>query len=247
MRKLKEIISFIFKPYFEIWYIPVLVGGVFGLMGLFFLPTPSKIMLYILLGLPFFSLLASGLIGLFRLIKKQYMRGVLQIAATVIVLFMGFFIINSVLRYYPHDYYADNLEMPKNIPLEMPIEDFSAEEDEKILNLPPENQKFILQNGYQPGLYTYYVWLNPKEKGSVYLKAYEITKNNRLSEQDLTKKSHIEIDTLAMKVYQKGFTIYEGDWEKPYGARFELWFKPKGEGKEYLLSSKNYQIEGWMR
>ena len=43
------------------------------------------------------------------------------------------------------------------------------------------------------------------------------------------------------------FTIYEGDWEKPYGARFEVWFKADNENEEIKLFEKNYVIEGWMR
>jgi len=31
------------------------------------------------------------------------------------------------------------------------------------------------------------------------------------------------------------FTIYEGDWGKPYVARFELWFKPDNGGQERKL------------
>ena len=42
------------------------------------------------------------------------------------------------------------------------------------------------------------------------------------------------------------FTIYEGDWGKPYAARFELWFKPVNGGHERKLIEKNYKIEGWM-
>jgi hypothetical protein len=41
-------------------------------------------------------------------------------------------------------------------------------------------------------------------------------------------------------------TIYEGDWGKPYAARFEVWFKPDNGGNEQKLFQKNYKIEGWM-
>jgi hypothetical protein len=43
------------------------------------------------------------------------------------------------------------------------------------------------------------------------------------------------------------FTIYEGDWGKPYAARFEVWFFPDNGGKERKLIEKNFKIEGWQR
>ena len=43
------------------------------------------------------------------------------------------------------------------------------------------------------------------------------------------------------------FTIYEGDWGQPYGARFEVWFIPDNKNEEKKLAQKNYIIEGWMR
>ena len=39
----------------------------------------------------------------------------------------------------------------------------------------------------------------------------------------------------------------EGDWGKPYGARFEVWFKADNENEEIKLLEKNFVIEGWMR
>ncbi|WP_348636566.1 hypothetical protein QLS71_015380 [Mariniflexile litorale] len=54
-------------------------------------------------------------------------------------------------------------------------------------------------------------------------------------------------DTIKKFSTKDDFTIYEGDWGKPYGARFEVWFKPDNGGKEVKLLEKNYIIEGWMR
>jgi hypothetical protein len=44
-----------------------------------------------------------------------------------------------------------------------------------------------------------------------------------------------------------GFTIYEGDWGKPYAARFEVWFKPDAGGAERKLAERTFKIEGWQR
>jgi hypothetical protein len=44
-----------------------------------------------------------------------------------------------------------------------------------------------------------------------------------------------------------GFTIYEGDWGKPYAARFEVWFKPDSGKTERKLAERIFKIEGWQR
>ena len=44
-----------------------------------------------------------------------------------------------------------------------------------------------------------------------------------------------------------GFTIYEGDWGKPYAAHFEVWFKPDSGKTERKLSERIFKIEGWQR
>lgn len=247
MRVYKEAIKPILQAYLGMWYIPIIVAGVLGVMGLFMMNSASEMILYTSLGVPFTALLISGIIGFFRLVKKDYLKGILQISITFILSIVGLSILSVLMRFNSYDYYSDNLEIPKNIKLDRPIDVFSKEEKDAILNLEITNQKFILFNSFQPGIYRYYVWLSPKEKGFIYLRAYEITKNDRLSEARLMKSSKIEIDTLDLKLYSKEFMIFEGDWEKPYSARIELWFVPKESTEEYMLLSKNYIIEGWMR
>ena len=44
-----------------------------------------------------------------------------------------------------------------------------------------------------------------------------------------------------------GFTIYEGDWGKPYAARIEVWFRPDSGRTERKLMERVCKIEGWMR
>lgn len=44
-----------------------------------------------------------------------------------------------------------------------------------------------------------------------------------------------------------GFTIYEGDWGKPYAARFEVWFKPDSGKQERKIAERIFKIEGWQR
>ncbi|MFZ9938091.1 MAG: hypothetical protein ACO3JG_13690, partial [Luteolibacter sp.] len=93
-----------------------------------------------------------------------------------------------------------------------------------------DGQPFRLLEGMQPGIYGVHYSLNPGEPGVVYLKASELTKGTRLSEDRLRQASATRMtwsNNPAERFGAKaGFTIYEGDWGKPYAARFEVWFKP---------------------
>lgn len=150
--------------------------------------------------------------------------------------------------YYPNDFYAESLNLPENVRLDVPIDfDGDANKEIEIQNLKLHNLKFLLANSGQSGIYSYYLWFKPKERGSIYLKAFEITGNDPLSAERLKEQSSVLVDTENLKLYSQEFTIYEGDWGQPYGARIEIWFKPRNGGKEYKLLQKNYKIEGWMR
>ena len=109
----------------------------------------------------------------------------------------------------------------------------------------------ILRNGMQGGIYEGAVWCNPGEKGTIYLKAFEITKGTPLSAERLKLSSNSisgwsddPQEQFFSAIY---FTIYEGRWEQYYGARFEIWFQPESGEPERKLFEKNYRIQGWER
>ncbi len=111
--------------------------------------------------------------------------------------------------------------------------------------------RFRLLNGMQPGIYTVAYSLNPGEAGSVYLKAFEVTQGTPLSATRLEEKSKTRMtwsSTPEERFGAKaGFTIYEGDWGKPYAARFEVWFDPDSGSGERKLAERVFKIEGWQR
>lgn len=111
--------------------------------------------------------------------------------------------------------------------------------------------EIVLLNGMQPGIYRVVAWANPGSAGTVFLKAFEISKGTRLSEERLHESSNARIgwsnDPNELFRYGSEVTIYEGDWEKPYAARFELWFQPDDGSAERELVQRNFKIEGWMR
>ena len=108
-----------------------------------------------------------------------------------------------------------------------------------------------LLTGMQPGIYGVAYSLNPGEPGSVYLKAFEVTKGTPLSVDRLKGASETRM-TWSTEPTERfgakaGFTIYEGDWGKPYAARFEVWFKPDSGGTQRKLAERIFKIEGWQR
>lgn len=111
--------------------------------------------------------------------------------------------------------------------------------------------EFVLRNGMQPGIYNLTLRLNPGEPGVTYLKAFEVTKGTRLSEDRLYDRSNERIgwssDPDEKFLYANEFTIYEGDWGKPYAARIEAWFRPDSGKPERKLIERVCKIEGWQR
>ncbi len=108
-----------------------------------------------------------------------------------------------------------------------------------------------LLTGMQPGIYVVEYSLNPGEPGSVYLKAFEVTKGTPLSAERLKAASTTRM-TWSTEPSERfsaksGFTIYEGDWGKPYAARFEVWFKPDSGETEHKIAERIFKIEGWQR
>ena len=133
---------------------------------------------------------------------------------------------------------------------------FLKDEFLSLTNLPPDavvrgSDEFTLRNGMQPGIYNLTLRINPGEPGLVYLKAFEATKGSRLSKGRLKEASNERIgwsnDPEEKFLYENEFTIYEGDWGKPYAARIEVWFRPDSGQPERKLMERVCKIEGWMR
>jgi len=112
-------------------------------------------------------------------------------------------------------------------------------------------QPFRLIKGWDPGQYDVAYSLNPGEPGFVYLKAFEVTRETPLSVHRLKSSSKTRIswsaDTAERFWAKESITIFEGDWGKPYAARFEVWFEPESGQPGRKLAHRVYKIEGWQR
>jgi len=98
------------------------------------------------------------------------------------------------------------------------------------------------------GDYDSQIWINPEEKGMIYLKAYEVTQNIQLSAESLKEESREWIgwsdNPNELFFSTTDFKISEGDRGKPYAARFEVWFVPDSGAAERKLMAKVFKIEG---
>ena len=246
----------IFKYCFDKWWRPLIF---FGLTTLFF-GISEIIQNHKLIDFAFY-LFAFGLLGLlistvYQLTKKKWLFAFLTIMAFGLGI-IGFFLL-SIAQFWitqsMPDRYADSLKIPDNIEINEPKGDgdgfYNYQPDTTKSNIEAKGLDFELFHSFQPGLYEYEIWLGKIDSGIVFLKVYEITKNDRLSKDRLTNRSSIRVENSTDEIKkfetQDHFTIYEGDWGKPYAARFEVWYQPD-KGKERKLTEKNYKIEGWQR
>ncbi len=197
-----------------------------------------------------FSFLINLISIIYQLVKKEWLKSLATFGFTCLILFSFIFYSTTIgfwIDQSKPDEFADEVKIQKNVSFENPLESRIENKSE-----PKKNKiDFQIYNSFQPGIYEYDFWMNKIENGTIYLKAFEITENVKLSEERLKERSSFDIynenETIKKFKCVSDFTIYEGDWGKPYIARFEVWFKPKNNGTERKLIEKNYKIEGWMR
>lgn len=205
----------------------------------------------ILLGIALFGLIASSI---FQLFNRRWIKGILTgfLFGGTIIAFILYGILLFFIETVDGDKWADNLTIPTNIQLNNPI-DLTTDyrRPDSMLSVTNTNTDLLLYNSFQPGLYEYTFYTGKIESGIVYLKAYEITQEYALSTDRLPERSSVRVynptDSVMKFRTKSNFTIYEGDWGKPYAARFEVWFKSDYGGQERKLFQKNYKIEGWQR
>jgi len=110
----------------------------------------------------------------------------------------------------------------------------------------PVKPDIRLINDSQGGIYCYEAVVDPGEPGDVYLRAYELTKGTRLSADRMKQATRESVAGDKPQKVGKRFTIYEGDWEKYYAARIEIWFLPANGGKPRKLKEQLFRVQGWM-
>lgn len=113
------------------------------------------------------------------------------------------------------------------------------------------NPSIEVKDGFQGGIYDVYAWINPGSESEVFLKVFDAKTNARLSEDRITPRSSERIGWSqkpgTLFFYNSNITVYEGDWDHFYNARFELWTKDDKTGKEKKLVETTHKICGWER
>jgi len=223
------------KKYFTVWWIPIityLIPILIFILGNILKEDDLIDLSLIVFFINFLGNIISAIVQI--VIKKWYF-----IFPQLIVTIFLFIITSVIFTLSPPDYYGANKTIPENIKIENPIET-EINEDDLIVN------DFKIAAYSQPGIYTYYTNYQPKVKGSFFIRVFEITSNDKLSEKEILYRSKIIVNDLERKMYSGEFVIYEGSWGDKYGARIELWYQPEN-GIEYKIVEKNYVVEGWMR
>jgi hypothetical protein len=107
-----------------------------------------------------------------------------------------------------------------------------------------------VEDGFQGGIYDIYGWVNPGRRGQAFLRVFKVQGDEILSEDRVFDKSNEYVgwskDTDQLFFYNAHVTIYEGDWDHRYQARFELWH-PSSTGEEVKLVETTRMICGWQR
>lgn len=224
------------KKYFTTWWIPIV--SYFVPFVIFFLGNLLKnddVIDYSMV-IFYINILGNLISSIVQIVIKKWYFIFPQIIVSAFV----FLYLAMLFTFSPPDFYAANKTIPKNIKFDRPIEREFSDND-------LANSNFILISISQPGIYNYYTNYQPKELGTFFIKSFEITSNDRLSEDRMTNSSKVVVENLSKQIYSGEFTIYEGSWGDKYGARIELWYKPNNDSKEYKITQKNYIIEGWQR
>lgn len=188
-----------------------------------------------------------------HLFKNEWMR-ILGTGFAGFGCFVALGVVNLIvmIHFADIDHFADDLKLPEGVVLSEPVA-YTSDKDLLFRRSDPPSVPgdILLYRDSQGGRYEADVWCNPKEVGTIYLRAFEITTNTELSNPRLLLRTEQAIDfngdTENLYLYQMKFIIYEGNWGQYYGARFEVWFKPSNGTPERKLLEKNYKIDGWMR
>lgn len=106
-----------------------------------------------------------------------------------------------------------------------------------------------LRKTAREGVYQTSIWSNPGEQGYLFLKAFEATTGQQLSQRllDQTSKELIGWSENPSELFLANtvFTVNEGDWGQDYAARFEVWFSPESGGSARKLFEENFVIQGF--
>lgn len=115
---------------------------------------------------------------------------------------------------------------------------------------PPAAAYLNVIDGIQPGIYLLEAAVNPSSPGMLFAKVYNVKTGQQLSVEYITRRSTRiaawSTDGATVFPYNAEITVYEGDWDQEYEARFELWHRDRA-GHETKMIETTRIINGWER
>ncbi len=109
------------KFFNERWNNSIIVCALIAFLCFWGFSVPNKYILYTSCFLPFIFLLVTFILSIIRIVKKDYLKGILQILSTVILAVLTYGCFSFALMFYPYDFFAEGLKIPENIKFEKPL------------------------------------------------------------------------------------------------------------------------------
>ena len=229
------------------WTLIAFMAFVMIILLILVMSAPATVFETILGILLLMTLIALPVSWIVLLINKQWRKCLLSYILSIVTIFVLGGMLSFAAMWGPgYDNFGKKHPIPDGLKYNIPM-------DRDSIAITPvdslDADAFLQVQGHY-GEYSYDLFYGPLPAGEVFLRCYEATKNIPLSEDRLTERSKVAIDstiTFSQLVHNKSFTIYEGDWEDYYAARIEVWFKNKETKEECKLLEKVYRVDGWMR
>jgi hypothetical protein len=227
--------------YYQKWWIPFFFIGAATFISIFFILRTQVDVVYILL-ISLISFLGGITVSINHFFHSRYFTGFLHILLILFSTAASFVLIILTAIYLEGggDTFADDKTIPSDVSFSVPLDSLPTEDDFLEYDL-------VLQNSYQPGMYIYYTDFKPSVSGYFFIRAFEITENIPLSPKSIFERSLLIYDFQQPILFNKSFTIFEGNWGQKYGSRIELWYQPSSGFPKCLVEERVYIVEGWMR
>lgn len=249
----------VLKPYFDryfySWWMPTAAAlpslGILLLFQSYRLYLGPNIGLYLfafILALIFLYVLFSGLTAAtFQFASRAWLSGLVSLslclALTTITLpalhIIGFMQKSGESRYRERTLDSDVAYVLPRMPSEQ-----GMGHSPNVYGLP----EIYAVNGHSGGVYAIHAYVNPGERGHLYLKVYDTTSDRRIKIRGETRRwDGWSGDSGKLFLYLSEVRLHNGGWDSYYPARFELWFVPTSGAEERKLVENVVLVKGWNR
>ena len=195
--------------------------------------------------------------GIYQLTKDQYLKGILSIVLFVVgvVLSTVFLVFIPTIQQLVHRETVEEFPLeskqqpiPSDLPISKPVALYTNGLPNKMytekIKSAPDLVVYTMDNGYD---LKYDIWMEPAEKGIVYLQLFEVTTNHPLTNPYFIENTRIEVENTGQSVAKMNlsefFSVPNSDFNYPLGVRFEAWYTPDSNPTPVKIAEKNYLFE----